>query len=84
MLPGWYCLLLLTVRNFLQNWPGRGVGPSFLPRLSDSFCNGAQLEAARAKNALLFGRRPCDYVAPGQSRVRLVGGSSSVELTDRH
>lgn len=42
MLPAWNGMLLLTVLNFLQNWPVRGSGSSFLAHLSgsDSFCSG--------------------------------------------
>lgn len=42
MLPAWNGVLLLTVLNFLQNWPVRGSGSSFLAHLSssDSFCSG--------------------------------------------
>lgn len=54
--------------NFLQNWPVRGSGSSFLSHLSgsDSFCNGiinravsfSFLLAARAKNAAISGGDP--------------------------
>lgn len=42
MLPAWNGMLLLTVLNFLQNWPVRGSGSSFLAHLSGSgsFCSG--------------------------------------------
>lgn len=41
VLLGWYGVLLLKVLNFLQNWPVRRSGSSFLAHLSgsDSFCN---------------------------------------------
>lgn len=42
LLPAWNGVLLLTVLNFLQNWPVRGSRSSFLAHLSgsDSFCSG--------------------------------------------
>lgn len=69
LLPAWNGVLLLTVLNFLQNWPVRGSGSSFLAHLSgsDSFCSGVikrvvklllPIAATRAKNSH-FKRSPC-------------------------
>lgn len=67
---------------FLQNWPVRGSGSSFLAHLSgsDSFCNGIINRvisfcfplAARAKTCH-FKRRPCVCVPFRQSCINFVG-----------
>lgn len=73
MLPAWNGVLLLTVLNFLQNWPVRGSGSSFLAHLSgsDFFCSGIikllfPTSAARAKNCH-FKRSPCVCVTSRQA-----------------
>lgn len=73
MLPAWNGVLLLTVLNFLQNWPVRGSGSSFLAHLSgsDSFCSGIiklllPISAARAKTCH-FKRSPCVCVTSRQA-----------------
>lgn len=69
--------------NFLQNWPVRGSGSSFLSHLSgsDSFCNGiinravsfSFLLAARAKNAAISGGHPVLVWLLGTPASGLVG-----------
>lgn len=92
MLPAWNGVLLLTVLNFLQNWPVRGLGSSFLAHLSgsDSFCSGI------IKRVVSFSfpfqlHVPKPVISRGNAFVWLLGraasavrGSSSAGPSQRH